>query len=170
MRQRGTGGDTNVTERVVNQLLTEMDGLEDMYDIVVIGATNRPDMVDPGLLRPGRFDRMVLTPVPDEKSRLEIFKVHTKGMPVKVDIENLAKMTGGYVGADIEAICREAAIFALRQNFNAKSVEENHFTEALKKVKPSVTKEVEEAYEQVRETLTSARAKELKEERPSYMG
>ncbi len=168
--KRGTSSDTNVTERVVNQLLTEMDGLEDMYDIVVIGATNRPDMVDPGLLRPGRFDRMVLTPVPDEKSRIEIFKVHTKGMPVKVDIEALAKMTEGYVGADIEAICREAAIFALRQNFSAKSVEEKHFTEALNKVKPSVTKEVEEAYEQVREMLTSARAKELKEDRPSYMG
>ncbi len=214
--KRGTGGDTNVTERVVNQLLTEMDGLEDMYDIVVLGATNRPDMVDPGLLRPGRFDRMVLTPVPDEKSRREIFKVHTKGMPIdykslpkdykpstevnvlskmaadeavsekdlkkkdKNDFKNfsdtdrflsyLAEKTEGYVGADIEAVCREAAIFALRQNFNAKTIEERHFTEALKKVRPSVTKEVEQAYEQVKETLTSARARELKEEKPSYMG
>ncbi len=168
--KRGTGGDTNVTERVVNQLLTEMDGLEDMYDIVVLGATNRPDMVDPALLRPGRFDRMVLTPVPDEKSRLEIFKVHTKGMPVKIDLEKLAKMTEGYVGADIEAVCREAAIFALRKNINAKSVEENHFIEALSKVKQSVTKEMEEAYEQVRETIASSRAKQLKEEKPSYMG
>ncbi len=214
--KRGIGSDTNVTERVVNQLLTEMDGLEDMYDIVVLGATNRPDMVDPGLLRPGRFDRMVLTPVPDEKSRLEIFRVHTKGMPIdyeslpkdykpstdanilskmaadeavsekdfkkkdKNNLKNLsdtdkflsylAEKTEGYVGADIEAVCREAAIFALRQNFNAKSVEEKHFLEALSKVKPSVTKEVEEAYEQVRETFATARAKQLKEEKPSYMG
>jgi len=117
--KRGTSSDTNVTERVVNQLLTEMDGLEDLYDIVVIAATNRPDMVDPALLRPGRFDRMILTPIPDEKSRLEIFKVHTKKMPIKADINKLAKMTEGYVGADIEAVCREAAIFALRKNFQA---------------------------------------------------
>ena len=168
--RRGTSSDTNVTERVVNQLLTEIDGLEDLYDIVVIAATNRPDMIDPGLLRPGRFDRMVLTQVPDEKSRLEIFKVHTKGMPIKIDLDKLAKMTEGYVGADIEAVCREAAIFALRKNINAKSVEEKYFLEALNKVKPSVTKEVEEAYQQVRESFAAARVKALKDEKPSYMG
>ncbi|MAG15488.1 ATPase [Candidatus Woesearchaeota archaeon] len=168
--KRGTSTDTNVTERVVNQLLTEIDGLEDLYDIVVIAATNRPDMIDPGLLRPGRFDRMILTPIPSEKARAEIFKVHTKNMPIKADLAKLAKMTPGYVGADIEAVCREAAIFALRKNFNAKLVEETYFLQALKKVRPSVTKEVEQAYEQVRDTFTSARAKELKDEKPSYMG
>ena len=168
--KRGTSSDSNVTERVVNQLLTEMDGLEDLYDIVVVAATNRPDMVDPALLRPGRFDRIILTPVPDEKARTEIFKVHTKEMPVNADIEKLAKMTEGYAGADIEAICREAAIYALRQNFHAKSVEEEHFTEALKKVTPSITKEIEQAYKDVKENFSAARARQMKEEKPSYMG
>ena len=168
--KRGTSSDSNVTERVVNQLLTEMDGMEDLYDIVVVAATNRPDMVDPALLRPGRFDRIILTPVPDEKARTEIFKVHTKEMPVNADIEKLAKMTEGYAGADIEAICREAAIYALRQNFNAKSVEEEHFTEALKKVTPSITKEIEQAYKDVKENFSATRARQMKEEKPNYMG
>jgi transitional endoplasmic reticulum ATPase len=168
--KRGTSSDTNVTERVVNQILTEMDGLEDLYDIVVIGATNRPDMIDPALLRPGRFDRMVLTSIPNEKSRVEIFKVHTKGMPVKIDISKLAKLTEGYVGADVEAVCREAAIFALRKNIYAKNVEEKYFLEALNKVKPSVTKEIEKSYEDVRDTFSSARGRQMKEEKPTYMG
>ncbi len=169
--RRGTSSDTNVTERVVNQLLTEMDGLEDLYDIVIVGATNRPDMVDPALLRPGRFDRLILIPVPDEKSRLEIFKVHTKNMPLKgVNIESLAKQTEGYVGADIESICREAAILALRKDMHAKVVDDSHFAEALKKVRPSVTKEIEKAYEDIRDSISLARAKEIKEDKPSYMG
>ncbi len=83
--RRGTGSENHVSERVVNQLLTEMDGLEDLNDVLVIAATNRPDMVDTALLRPGRFDRMILTPVPDEKTRLEIFRVHTKGMPIGLE-------------------------------------------------------------------------------------
>ena len=147
-----------------------MDGLEDLYDIVVIGATNRPDMIDPALLRPGRFDRMVLTPVPNEKSRIDIFKVHTKNMPVKIDLIKLAKLTPGYVGADIEAVCREAAIFALRKNINAKIVEEKYFIEAINKVKPSVTKEIEKSYEDVRDTFSSARGRQMKEEKPAYLG
>jgi len=169
--KRGTSSDTNVTERVVNQLLTEMDGLEDLYDIVVIGATNRPDMVDPALLRPGRFDRLILTPTSNEPARLEIFKVHTKGMPLKaVKLEKLAKLTEGYVGADIEAVCREAAILALRKDINAKVVEEKNFLDVLKIVKPSVTKEIEQVYEDIRDTISVARAREIKEEKPAYMG
>ncbi len=169
--RRGTSSDTNVTERVVNQLLTEMDGLEDLYDIVIVGATNRPDMVDPALLRPGRFVRLILLPVPDEKSRLEIFKVHTKNMPLKgVNIESFAKQTEGYVGADIESICREAAILALRKDMHAKVVDDSHFAEALKKVRPSVTKEIEKAYEDIRDSISLARAKEIKDDKPSYMG
>ena len=168
--RRGTSTDSSVTERVVNQLLTEMDGLEDLYDIVVVAATNRPDMVDPALLRPGRFDRIILTPVPSEKARTEIFGVHTKGMPVKVDVEKLAKMTEGYAGADIEAVCREAAIYALRKDFNAKSVEEEHFIEALNKVKPSITKEIEQAYKEIKENFSSARARQMKDEKPNYLG
>ncbi|MEK0367939.1 MAG: AAA family ATPase, partial [Nitrosopumilus sp.] len=109
-----SGSDGHTSERVVNQLLTEIDGLEEMHDVVIIAATNRPDIVDTSLLRPGRFDRMILTSVPDEKTRLEIFKVHTKGMPLKgVNLESLAEKTEGYAGSDIEAVCREAAIFAL---------------------------------------------------------
>ena len=168
--RRGTNNESNVTERVVNQLLTEMDGLEDLYDIVVVAATNRPDIVDPALLRPGRFDRIILTPVPNEKARIEIFKVHTKGMPVKVDMQKMAKMTDGYAGADIEAVCREAAIYALRENFQAKSVEEKHFMDALNKVKPSITEEIENSYQEVKERLSTARGRQLKDERPNYMG
>jgi transitional endoplasmic reticulum ATPase len=160
-----------VTERVVNQLLTEIDGLEGMHDIVIIGATNRPDMLDTALLRPGRFDRIILLPAPDFNARLEIFKVHTKGMPLKdVDIEELARRTEGHVGADIEAICREAAILALRENIGAKEILMEHFEEASKKVHPSVTKDVEKLYEDLRERFRSARAKEMKEELPIYFG
>ncbi|MEM4366466.1 MAG: CDC48 family AAA ATPase, partial [Candidatus Woesearchaeota archaeon] len=160
--RRGISSDSHVTERVVNQMLTEIDGLEELHDVVVIGATNRPDMLDTALLRPGRFDRIILTPVPDEKARLEIFKVHTKGMPLKdVDLEELAKKTQGYVGADIEAVCREAAILALRENIAASGVTSKHFAEALKKVPPSVTKDIEDAYAKLLNKFRSARAKAM---------
>lgn len=169
--RRGMSSDSNVTERVVNQILTEIDGLEGMNDIVIIGATNRPDMLDTALLRPGRFDRIILTHVPDFASRLEVFKVHTKNMPLKdVDIEDLAERTEGYVGADIEAVCREAAILALRENISAKLVTMPHFEEALKKVPHSVTKDVEKMYEDLRERFRGARAKEMKQELPIYFG
>jgi transitional endoplasmic reticulum ATPase len=162
--RRGLSSDSHVSERVVNQLLTEIDGLEDLHDVVVIAATNRPDMVDTALLRPGRFDRIILIPVPDEKTRLEIFKVHTKGMPLKeVSLEELAKKTEGYVGADIEAVCREAAIFALRENISSKEVTMKHFNKAMNKVTPSVTEEIEKAYEDLKDHFTSARAKQMKE-------
>jgi len=169
--RRGMSSDSNVTERVVNQLLTEIDGLEGMHDIVIIGATNRPDMLDTALLRPGRFDRIILTPVPDFKTRLEILKVHTKDMPLKdVDVDELAEKTEGYVGADVEAICREAAILALRENISAKEVTMRHFEDALKKVHPSVTKDVEKMYEDLQERFRGARAKEMKQELPIYFG
>ncbi len=229
--KRGASTDSHVTERVVNQILTEIDGLEDLYDIVIIGATNRPDMIDPALLRPGRFDRLILTPVPDVNSRFETFKVHTKNMPIsykspsseyqnavrenfasmlhvreniaskmaadelvseseikkkpvtaiaRLDPRNmsdsdkfiyyLALKTEGYVGADIEAFCRETAVLALRENMNSKFVEERHFTQALKEVRASVTKEVEKTYEDVKDFLMVARAKEIKDEKPTYMG
>ncbi|MFH1638526.1 MAG: CDC48 family AAA ATPase [Candidatus Woesearchaeota archaeon] len=153
--RRGRGTDNNVTERVVNQLLTEIDGLEELTGVVVIGATNRPDIIDPGLLRPGRFDRIIMTPVPDAGSRLEIFKIHTKGMPLAKDV-NLQKMvekTDNYVGADIEAVCREAAMLALRIDLNTKEVKMKFFLDALGKVKSSILnedilkyKEIEEGY------------------------
>jgi transitional endoplasmic reticulum ATPase len=169
--RRGMSSDSNVTERVVNQLLTEIDGLEGMHDIVIIGATNRPDILDTALLRPGRFDRIILTPIPDYNARLEIFKVHTKGMPLKdVDLEELAKKTEGYVGADIESICREAAILALRKDMDAKEIPMSTFEEAIEKVPPSVSPEVEKSYESLKDKFKSARAKEMKQEMPSYFG
>ncbi|MEA3378856.1 MAG: CDC48 family AAA ATPase [Nanoarchaeota archaeon] len=146
---------TQVTERVVNQLLTEMDGLEDLTNVIVIGATNRPDIIDSGLLRPGRFDRIIMTPVPDEEARFEIFKIHTKKMPLGkgIDLKKLAAETQNYVGADIEAICREAGILALRDDLNAKTVPKKYFEKALQKVKSSILnedilkyKEIEENY------------------------
>ncbi|MBL7055414.1 CDC48 family AAA ATPase [Candidatus Woesearchaeota archaeon] len=169
--RRSMGSENNVAERVVNQLLTEIDGLEEMHDVVIIAATNRPDIVDTALLRPGRFDRIILTPPPDEFSRVEIFKVHTKGMPLKsVKLEELAKKTEGYAGADIEGVCREAAIFALRENMDAKHIGMKHFEKALEKVPPSVTKEIEQAYESLKNQFSSARAKQMQEERPVYLG
>ncbi|MEM3127321.1 MAG: AAA family ATPase, partial [Candidatus Woesearchaeota archaeon] len=170
--RRGLTHDSNVTERVVNQLLTEMDGLEEMKDVVVIAATNRPDIVDTALLRPGRFDRLILTQIPDKNARLEIFKVHSKGMPLAkdVDLDKLAEKTEGYVGADIESICREAAILALREDIKAKTISGDNFDAALKKVKPSVTKEIKEAYEKIEQHFKQEHAKQMEIEKPIYYG
>jgi transitional endoplasmic reticulum ATPase len=170
--RRGMGGDSNVSERVVNQLLTEMDGLLDLDNIVILAATNRPDIVDTALLRPGRFDRIVLIPSPDEGGRKEIFKIHTKKMPIdkSVKIDALAKETEGYVGADIQAVCREAAMLALRKDIKVTKINKKDFEEALDKVSPSVTKEVAAAYKDLLRQFTSARGKEMKENKPVYYG
>jgi transitional endoplasmic reticulum ATPase len=134
----GSTADSGVTQRVVNQLLTEIDGLEELQDVAVIAATNRPDILDPALLRPGRFDRHVKVEDPDKEARLAIFRVHTKDMPLAddVDLEKLAEKTEGYVGADIEAVCREAAMLTLRDNMDAEEVSMKYFLEAMEKVKP----------------------------------
>ena len=168
--KRGASQDSGVTERVVNQLLTEIDGLVEMKDVVVIAATNRPDIIDPALLRPGRFDRMLLVQIPDEAMREKIFRLHTKTMPLKnVDLKKLAMETEGYVGADIQAIAREAAILALRKDMKAKEVRQEHFEEALTKVKPSVDAETKIAYERLEAELRAAKAKEIKP-KISYFG
>jgi len=137
---RGEGG-TLVTERVVDTLLTEMDGLREMKEVVVIAATNRPDILDPALLRAGRFDRIIEIPPPDEKSRYEIFKIHTKQMPLNkdVDLKELAKITEGYTGADIENLVREAGMAAIREG--AKTVTMKHFEQSFKAVFPSIKKD-----------------------------
>ncbi|MEM4397369.1 MAG: CDC48 family AAA ATPase, partial [Candidatus Woesearchaeota archaeon] len=162
----------HVSDKVVNQLLTEIDGMVELHNIVVIGATNRPDMLDTALLRPGRFDRILLVPAPDEKGRLEILKIHTKGMPLAkdVDLEELAKKLEGYVGADIEGICREAAMIALRENIKADKIYLKHFEEAIKEVSPSVSKEVDAAYRDLQSQFRAARGKEMKETKPAYYG
>ena len=154
--KRGLRMDTSgVTDRIVNQLLTEMDGIEKLENVVVIAATNRPDILDPALLRPGRFDRIIYVPPPDAESRYEIFKVHTRKMPLaeNVDLHRLAEMTEGYTGADIEAVCREAAMIALREKFEPRPVTIEHFLKALKKIPPSLTKEDVKRYEKLSEEL-----------------
>ncbi len=134
----GNDTDSGVTKRVVNQLLTEMDGLEELEDVAIIAATNRPDILDAGLMRPGRFDRHIQVKEPDEEARISIFEVHTKDMPLAKDVnlKKLAKNTDGYVGADIEAVCREAAMLTLRDNLEASEIPYKYFKEAIDKVKP----------------------------------
>ena len=162
---------SRVGERIVNQMLTEMDGLETLNDVVIIAATNRPDIVDPALLRPGRFDRIIMSPVPEEASRKKIFEVHTKKMPLAedVNIEELARKTESYVGADIEGVCREAGMIALRESFDNEKVSMKHFEEALTKVRPSVDKEIEKTYKELKDYFKKAKAKEI-EEKISYVG
>ncbi len=159
--RRGMDQGTKVTERVLNQLLAEMDGLEDLNDVLVIGATNRPDMLDTALLRPGRFDKILLVNAPEEEGRLEILKIHTKKMPLAKDVElkEIAKETAGYTGADLESVAREAAYFAMREDINCKQVKKKHFNEALKKVRPSVNKSTIDLYKRIEsDYLKSAKA------------
>ncbi len=147
--QRGSGGgDSGVSERVISQLLTEMDGILPLQDIVVIAATNRPNLIDPAVLRPGRFDRLIYVPEPDDKSRLQILKLYTTGMPLAkdVDLNQVAVQTKYYSGADLENICREAAMHALRRDINASEVTMKDFLDALKEVGPSVSPDMEKWY------------------------
>ena len=170
---RGGGyGDSGVTERVISQLLTEMDGIEELRGVVVIAATNRPDIVDPALLRPGRFDKLLYVPLPDLEARKEILKIHLRKKPLAedIDIDELAKRTEGYTGADLSAICNTAVMLAIREHImNSKGPEEakenlkelkvykRHFEEALKKVKPISQRELE-MYKRISEEF-AARAK-----------
>ncbi|MBI4170733.1 MAG: AAA family ATPase [Candidatus Aenigmarchaeota archaeon] len=146
--RRGMNAGDNVSERVVSQLLAEISGLEELNDVIVISATNRPDIVDPALLRPGRFDRQILVPTPDEEARLAILKVHTRDMPLDedVDLRRLTKETTGYSGADLQALVREAALHAMRKDVNAEKVTAKDFAQALKDIKSSVTQEMNEFY------------------------
>jgi transitional endoplasmic reticulum ATPase len=165
--RRGVYSGTHVTESVVNQILTSIDGLESMEGVIVIGATNRPDILDQSLLRPGRFDRLLLIPAPDKASRLEIFKIHTKGMPMSKDIslEELAERSEGYSGADIEGVCREAAMIALRSDIESKDVKKNHFETAFSSSRASITEEIIKYYKMVTEELGSAISKKDKREK-----
>jgi transitional endoplasmic reticulum ATPase len=161
----GAVGEPRVTERIVNQLLSELDGLEELRGVIVIGATNRPDIIDPALLRPGRFDRILLVTAPDEQARLKILQVHTKSMPIAgVDLESLAKRLDGFVGADIENLCREAAMVALRQNRKSTEVTQEHFEEALSTIKPSTDDTTAKYYETMAKELSTATAKRKKED------
>ena len=171
--KRGMEQGTKVTERVLNQMLAEMDGIEDVNDILVIGATNRPDMLDPAILRPGRFDKILLVNAPDENGRENILKIHTKNMPIKNKealIKEIAKKADGYTGADFEALAREAALLSLRENINAEEVHKKHFEEALNKVKPSVTTNTIKVYKKVEEQFLKSAKSATPTQEGSYLG
>ena len=169
--KRGEDHGNKVTERVLNQILAEMDGLEDLNDVLVIAATNRPDMLDTALLRPGRFDRILLVNAPTEEGRLNILNVHTKNMALTNDIKlkDLAKRTIGYTGADLESLVREAGMLALREDINAVEVKKKHFELALDKVKPSVSKSSIEVYKKIEENYLKS-AKTVVPIGGSYLG
>jgi transitional endoplasmic reticulum ATPase len=141
MRSGSSNEGTRVTERIVDTFLTELDGMHSLKNVVVIAATNRPDMLDPALLRAGRFDRMIEIGFPDEPARLGILKIHTAKMPFDGDINlaELAKSTDGYTGADLENLVREAGMFAIREG--SKKVKSRHFQSSLKSIVPATRKE-----------------------------
>jgi transitional endoplasmic reticulum ATPase len=157
---RGRGsGEPQATERVVNTLLAEMDGLEEMQSVIVIGATNRPTLMDPALLRPGRFDELVYVTVPDKKGRLRILGIHTSKMPLgkDVDLDDFAKRTDRYSGADLEDLVRRAGLFALRdEGSDASEVRKSHFEKALEASRATVTPEMETEYQAMETKLKQA--------------
>ena len=146
---------SGVAGRVTSQILAEMDGIEELSDVLVIGATNRPDLLDPAILRPGRFDRLIYVPPPDERSRYQILKIYTRGMPLAPDVslKDLAIRTEMYSGADLAALCREAAMNALRRSLDAEYVTRQDFEQAFDVVKPSITPQLLKEYERVNELL-----------------
>jgi len=153
-------GDSGASERVISQLLTEMDGIESLVNVVVIGASNRPDIIDPAILRPGRFDRLIYVPAPDHATRRQILKIHTRNMPLTpdVDLDRITSQTAGYSGADIEAVCREAGLISLRRDIETKSVTLEDFRDAMERVKPSVTPDMENWYRGFRKRFKKERA------------
>ena len=179
-----SSGDSNVTERVISQFLTEMDGLEELRNVVIIAATNRPDIVDPALLRPGRFDRMLLVPPPDLEARKQIFRIHTKKTPLAEDVkpDELARKTEGYTGADIASICNTAVMLSIKEHIGkAKDAEDakkkakglkvakRHFDEAMQKVKPISSQELR-MYERFSQQFSDAKAGLQKIPAPPQLG
>ncbi|MDY6777831.1 MAG: CDC48 family AAA ATPase [Candidatus Nanohaloarchaea archaeon] len=166
--KRGGHADSGSSDRVVNQLLTELDGIESLEDVVVIAATNRPDMIDPAVLRPGRLDRHVYVPVPDREARKKIFEVHTRDMPLAddVSIDDLADMSDNLVGSDIEAVCREAAMNSLRKDLESDTVTKEDFEQALENASPSAEEQdIKEFRSKVDEFESSGG-----QTRPDYFG
>jgi len=171
--RRGLDSGSQVTERVVNALLAEMDGLEELTDVVVLAATNRPDLVDPALMRPGRFDRIIATQLPDEKTRLEVLKVHTRTIPLAKDVnlEEVNKKLEDFNGADVQGLCREAAMVALRANKESTEVTMANFEKAIEKIMPSLKQEEIEKYKNIEEKyLKAARVAQQKPIKQSYLG
>jgi transitional endoplasmic reticulum ATPase len=150
---------------MVNQLLTELDGIESMKDVVFIAATNRPDLIDTGLLRPGRIDKLIHVSAPDEKAREAILEVYTKNMKLdkSVSVKDLAKKTNGFSGADLSGLVRETALLVLQQNnLKVAPLTAKHFEEVLKKIKPTIDEQTSDAYSKFAEAAL--------EFRPSYVG
>jgi transitional endoplasmic reticulum ATPase len=155
---RGGGlGEPQVTERVVNTILSEMDGLEELQNVVVIGATNRPTLIDPALLRPGRFDELIYVGTPDTTGRRRILAIHTRNMPLAddVDLEKIAQRTERFTGADLEDLVRRAGLTALRRGLETGKVTMDDFEVALGETRASVTPDMLEEYERIQDTLKS---------------
>ena len=171
-RGNSMSGGSKVTENVLNQLLAEMDGIEDLQNVIVIGATNRPDMLDSALMRPGRFDRIVYVDVPDKAGRLSILKIHTEGVPLdkSIDIKKLADETEGYTGADLESLVRESAMLALREDIDTKKVTKKHFEKAMDKVQPSVSQEDQGRYKEIESKYLKSAKAALAQKNASYTG
>ncbi len=157
---RGNYEGTHTFASIVNQILVEMDGIENRKGIVIIASTNRPDIVDPAFLRPGRFDRLIFVEAPDLESRLKILEVHTKSMPLAEDVslKMIAQTTEGYSGADLENVCREAGMEAIREKMTElEKIEKKHFEFALSKIKSTLPKEIIEKYENMAKQITESR-------------
>lgn len=173
IKRGGYNNSSREGDKVLNQLLAEMDGIEDLTNVIVMGATNRPDILDPALMRPGRFDRIVYVPVPEEEGRLQILKIHTKNIPIENKdeiIEDLSKKTEGFTGADIESLAREAAMLALREDINTKKVTKKHFDKAMEKVLPSVSKADQQRYQQIESQYLKSAKAALTNSSASYAG
>jgi transitional endoplasmic reticulum ATPase len=164
MGVRRMNDDTGVSQRIVNQFLAELDGMQTLQNVLVIGATNRADILDPAVLRPGRFDAVVFVPPPDQSAREEIFKVHTQKMPMAddVNLKVLAEMTDGYSGADIEGVCREAAMTAVRDDWKVKPVTMKHFELALEETRPSLSPKDMERFTAMAESVKKRQPQESK--------
>jgi len=157
---RGSNESTHTFASIVNQILVEMDGIENRKGIVTIASTNRPDIVDPAFLRPGRFDRLIYVKEPDFEARLKILEVHSKNMPLaeNVSLKEIAQSTVGYSGADLENVCREAGMEAIREKMDKlDKIEKKHFEFALSKIKSTLPKEITERYESIAKQITESR-------------
>ena len=153
-KRGGNDGDvSNVSERVLTQLLTELDGVEALNDVTLVAATNRPDVIDKALMRPGRIDRIIYIPLPDLQTRTDIFNIHLRKTPLApgVNIGDIIVQTEGYSGAEITAVCREAALAALQEDINAVHVKHAHFLQALQTVKPRISADLIKYYNKFQE-------------------
>jgi transitional endoplasmic reticulum ATPase len=168
---RGMRDDSGVSQRIVNQFLADLDGMQSLQNVFVIGATNRADIIDPAALRPGRFDSVVFVPPPDRDARVDIFKVHTRKMPLAddVNLEKLADMTDGFSGADIENLVREAAMAAVRSDWKTKPVHMKHFKAALEETRPSISQEDIKRFTELAEQVKKRQPQKSSNVLPGYM-